>query len=197
MGAVEPPAGLSRDLGVLVARVDRRYATAALLLTVGAPVVAFATGRLWAVFLVHLALGMVWLGLNVLFKYLLTPALEATGPDTARAVNHQLLPAFIVVAHGLSVGTLASGLGLAFMMGHLARPSPWLWGAMAVGALLLLNGFGPLHVATNRMLVELDRGDGDARRLGAWSRLAGRAGVVQTALMLVAVLMMVGLRGLL
>jgi hypothetical protein len=62
---------------------------------------------------------------------------------------------------------------------------------------MLLVGFGPLHLVTTRMAVELDADDPDADRL---ERLFGRAmqwGLLQTVLMLAVLATMVGLRGLL
>jgi hypothetical protein len=102
----------------------------------------------------------------------------------------------IAVAEPLSVGVIGSGIGLASLLGYWANPSVWLWGALGIGILMLLNGFGPLHVVTTKMAVELNRPEPDGERLDELGKAMQR-GLLQTVFMLAIILMMVGLRGLL
>jgi hypothetical protein len=82
------------------------------------------------------------------------------------------------------------------MLGYWAAPSIWLWGALVIGALMLVNGFGPLHYATTKMVVELDKDDPDSERLDTLFDTALRWGLLQTVFMIAIIVMMTGLRGL-
>lgn len=197
MVAMDQPTSHREELGVVVELADRQFAIAAVLVTIGAPIVAYLSGIESLMFYVHVALGAFWFGLDFFFKFVLGPALDATPDDAAGAVNHKLVPKMIAVAEPLSVGVIGSGIGLAYMTGYWANPSIWLWGALLIGALMLVNGFGPLHIVTTRMVIELDKDDPDGERLGALFDKAMQWGLLQTAFMLAIIAMMVGLRGLL
>jgi hypothetical protein len=197
MAVIDQPTSHREELGLVVERADPQFAIAAVLITLGTPVVAFLSGIASLMFYVHVALGAFWFGLDFFFKFVLGPSLDAAPDEAAGAVNYQLIPKLAVVAEPLSVGVIGSGIGLAHVFGYWADPSIWLWGALGIGILMLVNGFGPLHLATTRMVVELDRDEPDSERLDALFGKAQRWGLLQTVFMLAIVVMMVGLRGVL
>lgn len=197
MATVERPTTHRDELGLLVELADRRFAVITGLVTLGIPIAAFLSGIESLLFYVHVALGAFWFGLDFFFKFVLGPSLAAAPDEAAGAVNHTFIPKLVVVAEPLSVGVIGSGIGLAALLGHWANPSIWLWGALVIGVLMLIVGFGPLHLITTRMVVELDKEAPDVERL---DRLFGKAmqwGLLQTVFMLAIIVMMVGLRGLL
>lgn len=196
MTAVQEPTSHREELGLLVELADKRFTVAAVLITIGAPIVAYLSGIDSVMFYVHVSLGAFWFGLDFFFKFVLGPALDEAPEEAAGAVNHKLVPKMVAVAEPLSVGVIGSGIGLASLLGYWADPSIWLWGALAVGVLMLVNGFGPLHIVTTKMVVELDREDPDGERLDALFGKAMQWGLLQTIFMLVIIAMMVGLRGL-
>jgi len=196
MATVDHPATHRQELGLIVELADHRFTVAALAITLGAPLLAFLSGIEPLLFYVHVGLGAFWFGFDFFFKFVLGPALEEAPEEAAGPVNATLIPKIIVVAEPLSVGVVGSGIGLAYLLGYWAAPTIWLWGALAVGLLMLLNGFGPLHFATTRMAVELSEDDPDAERVEALFGTALRFGLLQSVFMLVIILMMVGLRGL-
>ena len=197
MATVERPASHRGELGLLVDMADRQYATAALLITIGAPIVAYLSGSTTLLFYVHVALGAFWFGLDFFFKFVLGPALDASPDQAVGAVNANLVPKIVVVAEPLSVGVVGSGIGLAWRLGYFAEPTPWLYGALGIAALMLLNGFGPLHRATSKLVVELSLEEPDPGRLEAHFGTALRWGLLQSGFMLAILAMMVGLRGIL
>jgi hypothetical protein len=196
MAVVDHPKSHREAVGLVIDRADQQFAAAALLVTIGTPVVAYLSGIVPLMFYVHVALGAFWFGLDFFFKFVLGPSLDAAPDEAAGAVNYHLVPKLAVVAEPLSVGVVGSGIGLAEMLGYWASPSIWLWGALLVGILMLANGFGPLHAATTKLVVELDKEDPDGDRLDALFDTALRWGLLQTVFMLLIVAMMVGLRGL-
>ncbi|MBX0325647.1 hypothetical protein EGH21_21740 [Halomicroarcula sp. F13] len=197
MASIDQPTSHREELGLVVDLADQQFAIVAVLVTIGAPVVAYLSGIASFMFYVHVALGAFWFGLDFFFKFVLGPALDAAPEDAAGAVNHQLIPKIVAVAEPLSVGVIGSGIGLAFMLGYWADPSIWLWGALVIGILMLLNGFGPLHLVTTKMVVELNNDDPDGERLNTLFSKAMQWGLLQTVFMLAIIMMMVGLRGLL
>jgi hypothetical protein len=197
MASVHNPTSHREELGLVVELADKRFTTVVLLITLGSPLVAYLSGLVSVLFYIHVALGAFWFGLDFFFKFVLGPSLDAAPDEAAGAVNHHLVPKMITVAEPLSVGVIGSGIGLASLLGYWANPSVWLWGALGIGVLMLLNGFGPLHFATTKMAVELNRPEPDAERLDDLFGKAMQWGLLQTIFMLAIIVMMVGLRGLL
>ena len=181
---------------MLVDLADRRFTVVAVLVTLGAPLVAYLSGIAAVMFYVHVALGAFWFGFDFFFKFVLGPALDASPDEAVGAVQRQLVPKIVVVAEPLSVGVVGSGIGLASLLGYWADPTIWLWGALGLGILMLLNGFGPLHVATTRMAVELSEPEPDQERVDEYFASALRWGLLQTGFMVAILAMMVGMRGL-
>lgn len=195
MAVIDQPTTHREELGLVIERADRRFAMAAVLITIGAPVVAYLSGITSLMFYVHVALGAFWFGLDFFFKFVLGPSLDVAPDEAVGAVNYHLIPKLAVVAEPLSVGVVGSGIGLAHLLGLWADPSIWLWGALVIGILMLLNGFGPLHSATTKMVVELDKDEPDGERLEALFGKALQWGLLQTLFMIAILAMMVGLRG--
>jgi hypothetical protein len=66
------------------------------------------------------------------------------------------------------------------MLGYWANPSVWLWGALVIGVLMLVNGFAPLHRVTTKVVVELDEDEPDGERLVALFGRAMQCGLIQS-----------------
>jgi hypothetical protein len=194
MATVDQPSGHREEISILLDAANRRFATVAAALFVGAPLVTYLAGAHRGLFYVHVALGAFWFGLDFFFKFVLGPALDDAGEQAAAAVNHYLIPKMVVVAEPLSVGVVGSGIGLAHLMGYWADPSIWLWGALAISALMLLVGFGPIHFLTTRMAVELSTPEPDGERRDELFGKTVQWGMVQTVLMLAVIATMVGIR---
>lgn len=197
MATVDHPRTHRQELRLVVELADRRFAIASLLVTIGLPLAAFLSGNATVMFYVHVALGAFWFGFDFFFKFVMGPAFDAAPEEAAGAVNRQLVPKIVVLAEPLSVGVIGSGIGLAALLGYWANPSVWLWGALGIGILMLVNAFGPLHRVTTSMVVEMAKDQPDGERIGALFEQALRWGMLQTVFMLAILGMMVGLRGLL
>ena len=195
MATIEQPTSHRQEVGLVVDLADERFALVAVLVTLGVPLLAFVSGIAAVMFYVHVALGAFWFGLDFFFKFVLGPALDEAPERAAGAVNAHLVPKIVVVAEPLSVGVVGSGIGLAYLLGYWSAPTVWLWGALGIGVLMLLNGFGPLHFTTTEMAVELSKDDPDGDRVEALFGKAMRWGLLQTIFMLAIVAMMVGMRG--
>ena len=197
MATVDHPSTHRQELQLVVQLADHRFAVASLLATIGLPLAAFLSGSATVMFYVHVALGATWFGFDFFFKFVLGPAFDASPEEAVGAVNRQLVPKIVVFAEPLCVGVVGSGIGLAYLLGYWANPTVWLWAALGLGILMLLNGFGPLHQATTGMVVEMAKDEPDGARIGALFEKALRWGLLQTAFMVAILAMMVGMRGLL
>ncbi|WP_302080087.1 hypothetical protein [Salinibaculum rarum] len=194
MATVDRPSTHREELNILIDSASKRFAAIAVVLFLGAPIVTYLSGDPRGLFYVHVALGAFWFGLDFFFKFVLGPSLDAAGDEAAAAVNAQVIPKMVVIAEPLSVGVIGSGIALADLMGYWADPSLWLWAALGIGTLMLLIGFGPLHLLTTRMSVELSMPDPDGNRLDELFGKTVQWGMVQTILMLAIILTMTALR---
>lgn len=194
MATIDHPDTHRAELSPLVDLADRQFAVAAAAITLGAPLLAYLSGDLRALFYVHVALGAFWFGLDFFFKFVLGPALETAPDESAGAVNRALVPKIVVVAEPLSIGVVASGIGLAQRLGYWANPTIWLWAALGIATLMLLVGFGPLHWITTQMVVELASDQPDSEQLDSFFARSMRWGLLQTVFMLAIIGMMTGMR---
>jgi len=195
MATIEQPASHRQEVGLVVDLADQRFALVAVFVTLGTPIVAFLSGIPSVMFYVHVALGAFWFGLDFFFKFVLGPVLDDAPDQAAGAVNEHLVPKMVVVAEPLSLGVVGSGIGLAALLGYWANPTVWLWGALGIGILMLVVGFGPLHFTTTEMAVELSKDEPDGDRVEALFGKALRWGLLQTIFMLTIIVTMVGMRG--
>jgi hypothetical protein len=194
MATADYPSTHREELGILFDAVNTRSAALAAVLFLGAPLVTYLSGDPRGLFYVHVALGAFWFGLDFFFKFVLGPSLDAASDEAAAAVNTHLVPKMVLVAEPLSVGVIGSGIGLAHLMGYWANPSIWLWAALGIGILMLLIGFGPIHLLTTKMAVELSTPDPDGDRLDELFGKTVQWGLIQTILMLAIILTMTGIR---
>ncbi|WP_336136425.1 hypothetical protein [Natronomonas amylolytica] len=194
MATVDRPSSHRGELGILLDSAGQRFAAVATGLFLGAPLVAYLAGDPRGLFYVHVALGAFWFGLDFFFKFVLGPSLDAAPDDAAAVVNAQIIPKMVLVAEPLSVGVIASGIGLADLMGYWATPSIWLWAALGIGILMLIIGFGPIHFLTTKMAVELSIPEPDGDRIEELFGKTTQWGLIQTILMLAIILTMTGLR---
>lgn len=194
MATVDRPSSHREELGILINSASQRFAAIAAIIFLGAPLVTYLSGDPRGLFYVHVALGAFWFGLDFFFKFVLGPSLDAASDEASAAVNTHLIPKMVLVAEPLSLGVIASGIGLADLMGYWADPSIWLWAALGIGILMLLIGFGPLHFLTTKMAVELSIPEPDGERLDELFGKTVQWGLVQTVLMLLIIGMMTGIR---
>lgn len=194
MATVDRPSSHREELTLLLDTASRRFTAIAAVLFLGAPLVTYLAGDPRGLFYVHVALGAFWFGLDFFFKFVLGPSLDAAPDDAAAAVNTHLVPKMVVVAEPLSVGVIGSGIGLAQLMGYWADPSIWLWGALGIGILMLVIGFGPIHYLTTKLAVELSMPDPDGERIDELFGKTVQWGLLQTILMLAIIVMMTGIR---
>jgi hypothetical protein len=195
MAAINNQSGHSERIWYVIESAGTQYAAGAAGLILGLPIVTFLSGDTTAMFYVHVGLGAFWFGLDYFFRYVLAPAIDKAGPEVATSLIPHLTPKIMVVGESLTLGTIGSGIGLAYRLGYWSNPSVYLWGALGVAMVMLLIAFGPLHRLQTEMLIELASSEPDGQRVAKLNSTALRWLMGMTGLMLVIIAMMTGLRG--
>lgn len=195
MAAINERSGHRERIWFVIESAGTSYAAVAVGLILGLPILAFLSGDVTTMFYVHIGLGAFWFGLDYFFRYVMAPALEKAGPDVATSLIPHLTPKIMVVGESLTLGTIGSGIGLAYLLGYWTTPSLYLWGALGIAGVMLLIAFGPLHRLQTEMLVELASSEPDGKRVAELNSKALRWLFGMTGLMLVIIGMMTGLRG--
>lgn len=181
----------------IVTAAGIRYATVATVFVFGLPIIAYVSGSVAAMFYVHIGLAAFWFGMDFFFRYVLAPAVEKSGPETAASLLPQLSPRIMVVGELLTLGTIGSGIGLAQRLGYLTTPVIWVWGALGIAAVMIYIAFVPLHYYQTELLLELDSAAPNSERVEMLNGKALRWLMGMTGLFLLIIFMMVGMRGLL
>ena len=195
MAIVDTPGTHHEQLRFVLDAAGARYATIAVGLILGLPILTFLSGNSTALFYVHVSLGAFWFGLDFFFRYVMAPAFEKAGPETAVSIIPHLTPKIMVIGESLTLGTIGSGIGLASLLGYWANPSIYLWGALVLAGVMIAIAFGPLHSLQTAMLVELASPEPDGSRVSKLNGQALRWLLGMTGLMLVIIAMMTGFRG--
>ncbi len=128
MATVSDGSSRSDQYRFIITAAGTRYATVAVGLILGLPIVAYLSGNTTILFYVHIGLAAFWFGTDFFFRYVLAPAIEESGPETAVALIPSLSSRLMVVGESLTLGTIGSGIGLAHRLGYLAPSTIWVWG---------------------------------------------------------------------
>lgn len=92
MATTSTPTSHREELGIVVELADKQFTIAAVLITIGTPVLAYLSGITSLMFYTHVALGAFWFGLDFFFKFVLGPSLDAAPDEAVGAINHRLIP---------------------------------------------------------------------------------------------------------
>lgn len=131
MATVNHPTSSAEEIRFVITSAGFQYALIAISVVLGLPLVAFVSGSSTLLFYVHVGLGAFWFGLDYFFRYVMAPALEQAGPDIATSIIPHLTPKIMVVGESLTLGTIGSGIALAYRLGYWSSPSIYLWGHSA------------------------------------------------------------------
>lgn len=189
------PGGRIDEYRFVLDAAGPRFATVAVSMLLGLPIVAYLSGVVAALFYVHVVLAAVWLGTDFFFRYVLAPAVGASGPETGPSLIPHLTPRLLLVGESLTLGTIGSGVGLAHRLGYLRQPTIWVWAALGIAVVMIAIAFVPLHHYQIEMLTELDSPDPDAERVARLNGTAMHWLAGMTGLFLLMLLTMVGIRG--
>lgn len=172
--------------------VSRRFLGLAVILPLGAAVVALGSGDFAAVNLVHVVAGALWAGATLYLTAVLSPSLLNLDPMVRAQVTLPLIPKHVLLFSSLLLATLLTGVALPGLMG-LDHGRPVVIAAFLVGVALLGVGAYLIRLQ-NQIYGEAHGAEPDMDRVGALAQRLGKAGVVGLVLQVLALVVMAVLR---
>ncbi|MFI5020514.1 MAG: hypothetical protein ACHQRJ_02520 [Alphaproteobacteria bacterium] len=161
---------------------------------------AIESERHWFLNFVHVLAGVLWTGIDLFMGFVVGPILRRLPLAARRAVVCRLMPRILFILPTLAVITGTAGWFLAERGGYLALAYPafwWVASALALIAVLTVQGLGILLPLNLRVYFELrkPRPDGNriARMMRLYVRVVALQGLMQIAIILVMARFVTGL----
>ncbi len=137
----------------------------------------------------HVMCGALWTGIDLFLGFVVGPILGQLEPERRADVFRRLIPKMTFLLPVLAGVTISSGFMMAQRMWTLDTIGPWAIAALAITAVLVVQGFGWLlrnEIRIFRQLVAKTPDVEKITRLGMQNaRLAGIQGVFQVAIIFV------------
>lgn len=150
-------------------------------------------GNIWFLNFVHVFAGLLWTGIDLFMGFVLGPILRQLDLPTRRAVILRLMPRMLFLMPTLAVVTGTAGWSLADRLGFFGLPFPekaWVVAALALIALLTIQGLGILLPTNLRVCFEMRKDQPDLARIGRWMRRYLRVVALQGAMQVAIILVM-------
>ncbi len=146
----------------------------------------------WLLNFVHVIAGLLWTGIDLFMGFVVGPIMRQLDLEARRAVIVRLMPRMLFLMPTLAAVTSTAGWYLAKRGGYLDLPFPQLWwviAALAVVAVLTVQGFGILLPTNVRVFLEIRKAEPDLARVGRWMRLyiwvIASQGLMQVAIIVI------------
>ena len=163
-------------------------------------IVAIRLDFVWLLNFVHVMAGVLWTGTDLLMGFVVGPALRAAPFEARRAVSIRITARTILLLPTLAIITGTSGWFHARQLGFLDAGWPafgWVVAALALAAILTLQGLGVLLPASIRVYRELRRPTPDVDKISRAMRfyigVIGIQGLTQVAMIVVMAKFVTGL----
>lgn len=129
------------------------------LVPVAALVAALASGSFLLLDYVHVLSGAIWTGIDIFMGVVLARMMRTMDIGTRVEIARKLTPRTLFLLPALASVTITAGVYLALIDGYFSPLSLWVVAALAVVAVLLVQGLGILLPNSVRILLELNRKD--------------------------------------
>jgi hypothetical protein len=119
---------------------------------------------------IHVLAGGLWTGIDLFMGFVVGPILRAAPFEARRAVITRLTPRTLFLMPTLSIVTGTSGWFLAKQLGFLSVDYPQFWwvaAALAIVAILTVQGLGYLLPTNLRVYFELRKDNPDGAKISA------------------------------
>lgn len=156
-------------------------------------VLAIWSGNQWFLNFVHVFAGLLWTGIDLFMGFVLGPILRQLDLPARRAITLSLMPRMLFLMPTLSIVTGTAGWYLAEQLGFLDVAWPekaWVVAALAIIALLTIQGVGILLPTNVRVCLELQRSNPDLAKIGRWMRRYLRVVAFQGAMQVAIIVIM-------
>jgi hypothetical protein len=131
--------------------------------------VAIFINDAWLLNFIHVMAGVMWTGIDLFMGFVVGPILRKVPFPARRAVVLRLTPKTLFLLPTLAVITGTAGWFHARQLGLLDAPYPahwWVWAALAIVAVLTVQGFGVLLPANLMVYFEMRKPNPDGARIG-------------------------------
>ncbi|HVY59208.1 MAG TPA: hypothetical protein VHA77_15260 [Xanthobacteraceae bacterium] len=131
-------------------------------------VVAIASDNHWFLNFVHVLSGLLWTGIDLFMGFVLGPILRKVPIAVRREILIRLVPRTLFLMPTLSTLTGTTGWFLAQQLGFTELPWPeygWVSAALALVALMTIQGVGYLLPTNLRVCFELQKPDPDHAKI--------------------------------
>lgn len=162
-------------------------------------IVALVEHNLYWLDFSHVMSGVLWTGTDIFMGFFLGPILRRLTPEQRKAVINWLTPKTMLYIPVLAITTGTAGWYMANQLGMLNPVSsyrPWIFLALAVIAVLTIQGFGILLPNSIRTYLELQKARPDLEKIFRMNRrnnmLSGIQGVFQVAIILIMARLVIG-----
>jgi len=152
---------------------------------VAALVVAIETHSLWFLNYVHVFGAILWTGTDMFMGFILGPILRRVDFQTRRNIIVRLMPRMLFFMTTVTAVTTTAGWYLATWLGLFRLPQPevwWLYGALAIVAVMTVQGLGILLPTNLRVYVEMRKPEPDGALIGRLMRRYIRVVAAQAVL---------------
>ena len=130
---------------------------------------AVASRNIWFLNWVHVMCGVMWTGIDLFMGFVLGPILRRMDIAARKQVLLRLTPQTLFLMPTLAAITGTTGWFLAADLGLTALPWPtiaWIYGALALVAIMTIQGFGYLLPTNLRVCFELQKVNPDSAKIG-------------------------------
>jgi len=137
-------------------------------LALGVMIAAIMYGNAWPLRFVHVSSGVLLTGADILMGFLIGPVLRRLEFDARRAFALKLMPKTLFIMTPLGIIAPTSGWYLAVQMGYLDFGYPQFWwvvAALAVAAILAVQGLFILLPANLRVYLEMRKDQPDVEKV--------------------------------
>ena len=147
----------------------------------------------WFLNWVHVMSGTLWTGIDLFMGFVVGPVLRHLSLPARRAVIAGIIPRTLILMPTLSIITSTAGWFLAERMGFLNVGYPefwWVVAALAIVAMLTVQGIGILLPTNVRLYFEISKTDPDIAKIGRWMRTYVRVVAMQGAMQVAIIVVM-------
>lgn len=132
-------------------------------------VAAIVSRNIWFLNWVHVMTGVMWTGIDLFMGFILGPILRRLDLSVRRQILLRLTPRTLFLMPTLAIITGTAGWFLAVDLGFTALAWPeiaWVYGALALIAIMTVQGLGYLLPVNLRVCFELQKENPDGAKIG-------------------------------
>ena len=155
-------------------------------------VAAIMSGSIWFLNWVHVMCGVLWTGIDLFMGFILGPILRRLDPPIRKQILLNLTPRTLFLMPTLAIITGTAGWFLAVDLGFTALSWPeiaWVWAALALIAVMTVQGLGYLLPTNLRVCFELQKPEPDGAKIGklmgGYFFVVASQGIMQVAIIVI------------